>query len=407
MMRILLCTIAGIQLSMVNAQTEIWDYQGFSIGENCVAPAFCDQAYMPEIVNIGGTYFMYYTTKTPTNFDAISYATSPDLLNWTVEDTIMVGSADTLNREYIFGGPRVIELSSGQYRMFYRCCQKYTSGSEPQYHIRSAISSDGIIFVKEGIRIEIEAYDASSFFSHVGHSAFYFDEGGNVAALLTAKDTTLSSFGPDRLYTAFSTDEGMTFSGFTDKYADCHDPVVVVDSTGEYHAYFTYLNTGSRTAKSPDGVIWPAVPDTLLLMQGTDTLIEADFPGIADLGAVVNPSGEIYLYSNYHTAMGAWTDVAWYKMATANLVKSTESRNEIRLYPNPSNGTFRIIGLPLTQPESSTIEIQNSLGEIIFTTATSEAEKEIVLAESIATGVYFLRVMSDGAIVDSFRLVIQ
>ena len=42
-----------------------------------------------------------------------------------------------------------------------------------------------------------------------------------------------------------------------------HDPVVIKDSSGTYHTYFTYLSSGFKTATSTNGVNWPSSPDDI------------------------------------------------------------------------------------------------------------------------------------------------
>jgi len=164
MKALILVTSFTIALSFhAKAQTQTWNMQGLSIGQNATnASANCNEAFMPDVHKIGSQYIMYYSSKTIGGVSAISYASSPDLKNWTVQDTILSGSSDTTNREYIVGGPRLVKTKTGQYRLFYRCTQKHSGTQEPQYHIRSAISSNGTLFVKEGVRIKIKAYQSNS-----------------------------------------------------------------------------------------------------------------------------------------------------------------------------------------------------------------------------------------------------
>lgn len=334
--------------------SQIFLHQGYAIGSLQSGGAYCTEAFMPEVILIGATYFLYYNTKYNGNESAISYATSTDLLNWTIQDTIMTGSLISTDSDYILGGPRIIQLSGGNYRMFYRTAANYITPAEPQYHIQSAISSDGINFIKEGIRIPIEPFTPGSYFTHVGHSEFYFDQGGNLSALLTAKDTTMNSMQPDRIYTAVSFDEGITWGSFVPLYESCHDPVVIIDSSNLYHAYFTYLNEGFRTVESLNGVIWPTQPDTLFLIQGTDTLTETGAPKIADLGAAVAPDGTIYIYSNYQTTLGPWTNIAYYTFG-GFAENETLVSSMIEIFPNPTTSHLTILNNGISTPTSFVI----------------------------------------------------
>lgn len=387
----------------LNAQTNVWDFQGYSIGANASGNAICQEAYMPEIHKIGNEYYMYYTAKV-SNIDAISYATSSDLVTWNLQDTIITGSSDTLNREYVLGGARVIKTNTGQYRLFYRCAPKYTQGQEPKYHIRSAISTDGIHFTREGVRIEINSQLPGSYFSHVGHSAFFRDQSGNVSALLTGKDTTMTQQQPDKIYRAVSFDEGMTFSGFSVLYDQCHDPVVIKDSTGQYHAYFTYLNTGFRTSSCSDGVAWPSTPDTLYLLQGGNVLTEAGTPGIADLGAAVNSSGTIHLYSNYHAVLGPWTDVARYTSTSIGMADKLE--DGVQVFPNPTTKDFALFVPASFAGESIEMMITNGLGQVIHRTHVGIGQNQIHLGEAIPAGMYWIQVVAPDGMKSNVRLLL-
>lgn len=378
------------------AQHPQYIYQGISIGEDAsTGTAVCDEAYMSEIIKIGSTYYMYYTTKfAATNEDAIAYATSTDLETWVIQDTIMTGSSITTDPEYVFGGARVIKLTSGQYRMFYRCAPQYIPPAEPQYHIRSAISNDGINFTKEGIRISNEYLSPGSYFTHVGHSEFYFDQGGNVSALLTGKDTTMSS-GPDQIYTAVSFDEGLTFSNFTPLFENSHDPVVIEDSSGIWHAYFTYLDEGFRTSTSTNGVVWTSPADTIYFMQDETTLTESSYPKIADLGSAVADDGTIYIYSNYATVMGPWTNVAWYLFGGYNGIENHSSQENylIDYWPNPAIGELNVSFESTSDISSSGIELElkNMAGQLIYSSVTSDPITHIDVSD-IPTGIYTLHI---------------
>lgn len=347
----------------ITAQTSTFQQNGYSIGQNAMGNAVCNEAYMPDIHRIGGQYFMYYSAKTTGNRDAIYYATSTDLQNWEVQDTVLVGPSDTADREYVMGGPRVVVTQTGQYRMYYRCCPRHEPWQEPEYHIRSAISSDGINFTREGVRIEIQPHDPNSRFRHVGHSAFFRSAGGMVAALLTVKDTTMGPQMPDQIYQAVSMDDGLTFSGFTPKYWACHDPVVVMDSMGEYRAFFSYLDQGFRHVSSPNGLNWPATPDTLRLMQGSTELLESTYPGIADLGAAIAPTGQTYLYSNYHTAMGLWTDIAFFEEVIATGLDNELGSKLFTVFPNPMEQWTQ---MEMGEGKTGYLEVWDVLGKVWF-----------------------------------------
>lgn len=383
------------------AQTETYEFQGYSIGQSLMPPANYDRAMMPEIIYTGTEYIMYFGYESPPAFN-IMYATSPDMNTWSIGDTILVGPGDPQNREYIMGGARVIKLPSGQYRMFYRASKEYTAPN-PDYHIRSAISNDGKNFTKEGIVIENQANDPNSYFKHIGHSEFYFDAGGNLRALLTAKDTTMGN-GPDNIYTATSADGGLTWSNFNMKYAECHDPVVIRDSSNQFHAYFTYLNTGFRTVKSPDGIGWPITPDTLVMIQAGNIITESSSPiKIADLGAGVDANGNIIIFSNHATAIGPWTHIAWWSDPEAGLDESTDHLNNIKVYPNPSSGTLHLSNLPNGLVNYSVI-----LTDIYGKEVRKFNSESSISADQIHAGVYILQIRNEyESVIYSERVIIK
>ncbi len=371
------------------SQTQTFNLQGYLIGASMPDSAAISESMMGEIEKIGSLYYLYFTYQPANKPGRIMYATSSDLNTWAIKDTVIYGVNDTLSREFIIGGPRVIKTSIGQYRMFYRACQKYPMGQDPKYHIRSAISNDGKNFTLEGVRIEINYYNPSSYFTHVGHSEFYYDQGGNLRALLTAEDTTMSTSNPDKLYTATSTDDGLTWSSFIPKYNQCHDPVVIKDSTGQYHAYFSYLNSGLRTITSPNGASWPATPDTLIMMQGTDTLTESSSPKkIADLGATVNTSGETLLISNYQSALGPWTHIAYYKNAVTTSILGYTFKSDFSVFPNPTDD---LITVKLNNNTiGATYLITDQAGREVMT-GKLNIETTIIDISQLSTGIYLFQ----------------
>jgi Secretion system C-terminal sorting domain len=396
----LLCLLS-LSNFVLQAQDKTFEKQGYYIGNSLSSPESITRCMMGEIERIGSDYYLYFAVEDPTQEGMILYATSPDLSNWTIMDTVVKGVNVITDRQFILGGPRVIKTPAGLYRMFYRTCQKYTIPAEPLYHIRSAVSSDGINFTPEGIRIEINAYDATSYFTHVGHSEFYYDAGGNLRALLTAKDTTMGA-GPDQIYTAQSFDDGLTWTNFVAKYPDAHDPVVIVDSSGTYHTYFTYLNTAFKTATSSNGVSFPSVANTLYLLDGTDTLTESSSPvKLADLGAVVDASGNIFVFSNYSSAPGPWTEIAYFSEVATGIFEDNVNAEAFSVYPNPAqniiNFDSKYAGLYM--------KIIDITGRIVLQQKIQTASMSV---DALANGVYTCVIVdAAGLTIRSGNLVIR
>src|ERR1044072_85134 len=118
MKKLLFLLITAILFPRISsAQYDVWDFQGYSIGADVVGPGNCAMGAMPDVIQINSTFYMYYIARY-NNVNAVYYATSPDMVTWTVQDTIMTASADTTNRIYDIGGPGVMKLNNGQYRLF-------------------------------------------------------------------------------------------------------------------------------------------------------------------------------------------------------------------------------------------------------------------------------------------------
>ncbi len=388
----------------IKAQNETWNFQSYAIGSLASGGAYTPNAGMPDVIQIGSTYYMYFGFGTPGN-NVIKYATSPDLINWTVQGTVLSGSSNPVNREYHMGGPRVVKLNNGQYRMFYRACENYTTA--PPYHCLSAISNDGINFTKEsGVRIEIKPYLPNSYFKRAAHSAFYKDAGGTMRAILTGNDTTMFT-GPDRLYTASSPDEGLTWFNFVPLYSNGHDPVVIKDGSGTYHLYYTYLNTGFRKATSANGAVWPTGTDTVYFKQGTSILTEGGSPNsIADLGGWTNSAGNVVLYSAYKTALGPWTNVAFYTKEITTVIDELNKLDDTSIIsPNPfSSSTVLKIERSLN---NALLRITNSIGQLVGEIENINGQEITIQRNNLPQGIYFVSITEDNKQFPIIKLVIN
>ena len=103
-----LLVLASLSAQQLSAQIEIYNWQGYAIGQDASGPANCQMGAMPDVMLMNGTYYMYYVARYNNQVNAIWYATSPDMITWDVQDTIMCASADTTNRIYDLGGPGLL-----------------------------------------------------------------------------------------------------------------------------------------------------------------------------------------------------------------------------------------------------------------------------------------------------------
>jgi hypothetical protein len=84
------------------------------------------------------------------------------------------------------------------------------------------------------------------------------------------------------------------------------------------------------------------------------------------------------------------------------------SGSETKLYPNPNNGSFRIIVNGVTDNKNAEVEITNILGEVVYqTTATVSngmISKDITLP-GVSNGTYFVRVITSGNVYNSKTVI--
>lgn len=232
--------------------TETWTLKGYAVGKD--AGNESGGVSMADVILLdNGNYHMYYDQMSSAGF-VIKYAESGDGVSWTVKGTVLLGSSDPSDREYSVKGPSVLKLPDGRYRMYYQSGPQNQPLEEPKFHVRSAISQDGVNFTSEGVRIEISSVDSSSPLKLAGHGTYFIASDGTYVGVFSGnfKD----EMGPSELVMATSSD-GLTFSNFRMLHEDWHDPIVIKVSGG-YKMYATYLLEEQGIALSSDGLTWPS-----------------------------------------------------------------------------------------------------------------------------------------------------
>lgn len=299
------------------AQTQIWTRKGYAVGHTPGNETSNGSYIMPEVIKTGsGNYRMYYTIEAPDSTE-IKYAESSDGVTWTVMGRILRGDTDTNARDFVIGGSSVVKLQSGQYRMYYRCRDKKTT-PQPKYHMRSAISNDGINFTFEQIVMEIYAYDTTSYFDLVGQGTFYVANNGDFAAIFAGKKHGEPTGTPPDLYLGTSSD-GLTWGNFKKLYDDWHDPIVLKNE-GVFHLYATYLLSHQGLATSADGINWSTTMDnTVEFRDSLGNHLTEGSAGTGDIGGVVTYANKIRLYSNYGVPS---VNLAYYDCDTTDLITS-------------------------------------------------------------------------------------
>jgi PKD repeat protein len=269
---------------------------------------------MSDIVRLDdGSYRMYYGIfiNPPEGrvTSGINSATSPDGFNWTVDaGHRLLGDGDgddgpdgIPSDEGVISGPRVVRLSDGTFRMYYQASTQNVV-SPPDFRVKSATSSDGIAWTREGTRIDINyPYGGPDQFSLAGHSYILRFADDDYMIFISANDNTTWNQ-PSDLVIGTSKD-GLTFNNFSTLYKRGHDPFIVKSADGSgYWLFYGNLLERQRSAFSVDGKNWPSqeeTTETVLLNSNGEEVTEASTVGAGDRSALALPSGEILLYLNW------------------------------------------------------------------------------------------------------------
>lgn len=273
---------------------EEWTPAGIAVGEHAGNWQGEGSLIMPEVVKVPAVgYRMFYTVSTPTTA-RIDVAESADGASWHPVGTALAGRADPNDREALVGGPSLVELPNGRWRMYYGSSPVDRAGVPPGAHLRSAISRDGVHFEREpGVRIEIAPYDPASPLSFAGHGRVFRAADGTWTAIFSGNwrdDAT-----PSDLVLATSRD-GLTFHGYRTLYVDVHDPVVVRTDRG-FLLYAAYLDQWSGRAVSRNGRRWPAKLSPIEFVDPPGRPLGKG-AGFGDLGAVLSYRNELWLFAN-------------------------------------------------------------------------------------------------------------
>lgn len=277
------------------AQSETWVLKGFAVGKG--AGNETGDTMMAEVVRLSdGKYRLYYGWAKPDQPTAIKSALSTDGKTWTVESGYRLqGSSDTTDREYVVSGPSLVRLPDGRWRMYYQSSPQIEQGKPPAFHVRSAISNDGLTFTREGVRIDISPYTTATGLSLAGHGAYVIASDGTYVGIFSAN--VASNTTPSDLVMATSKD-GLAWSGFKRLYQKWHDPVVLKTNKG-YIIYATYLTEKQGMAVSTDGLTWPGQMTDITMQDEQGNRLTESNSGVGDIGGVVLPDGSIRLYVNY------------------------------------------------------------------------------------------------------------
>ena len=168
-----------------------------------------------------GRYRLYYC-----GMGGILSAISDDGLSFTKETGTRIAPAT--GNESVVCDPSVVELADGRFRMYYKGSDRAEGGPGTAKHkIYSAISSDGLTFTREGLRIDSDQTDDYGWAS-VPEALKLPD--GRIRIYYVTGDITNSN----GIASAISTD-GLTFTKETGaRVRDFVDPAVIILENGQY-----------------------------------------------------------------------------------------------------------------------------------------------------------------------------
>ncbi|MGZ4034021.1 MAG: T9SS type A sorting domain-containing protein, partial [Bacteroidia bacterium] len=78
------------------------------------------------------------------------------------------------------------------------------------------------------------------------------------------------------------------------------------------------------------------------------------------------------------------------------------NNNNISIYPNPTNGSFNIF--TSEKIKNGRVEVYNSLGVLVCNKQIANEQTAIELNDQ-ANGLYFVKMMSEGKIIDTHKII--
>lgn len=281
--------------SQTQSQAETWVFKGYALGKK-IGNENAMGVFMSEVAKLdNGRYRMYYGWAGQGG-TGIKSAISVDGKTWTVETGFRLqGASDKTDRENIISGPSVVKMPDGRYRMYYQSSPQNPPNQAPKFHVRSAVSNDGLNFTREGVRIDIEPYSKATGLTVAGHGTYFIARDGTYVGIFSGNLGNENA--PSDLIMATSKD-GLSFTGFKKLYQSWHDPIVVRTNQG-YKIYSTYMAEKQGTAVSADGLNWPSEMTTILFQNAKGEKLTEGNSGVGDLGGVVRDDGSIVIYSNW------------------------------------------------------------------------------------------------------------
>jgi hypothetical protein len=129
--------------------------------------------------------------------------------------------------------------------------------------------------------------------------------------------------------------------------------------------------------------------------------------GTASSGGSVVSGGVVNYQDSGMVTIADSLDTLCRHISTTAIENIKSSLNEVKLYPNPNDGSFTLAVVNCSQ--RCNVEIFNILGEEVFTGALSSAQgNNGINISSQPSGVYFYRVLTDtGSLIGEGKVIVQ
>lgn len=290
--------LLGESAIQAQAGPEAWQVSGVAMGSSIASlPPSIFAIVFPEVVAWpDGTYRLYFGARRADGGLDLWYADSPDAMTFTLRGLVLAGTNDPCDPEFQVGGASLIHLADGRWRMYYQARQSGPPSppncTDIHFRLYSAISSDGVTFTREGVRI-----------SDAGHGRVLRLDSGGYVAIVGGQGGVVS----------FTSADGLTFGSpqLLPLPAGSHDPYAA--KVGGH--YVLYADTSlPETSSIPvltssDGLNWSATSTASFADDSGAPLMfgvpaqpgPADARGIADVGGVVLGDGTLRLYSDWNS----------------------------------------------------------------------------------------------------------
>lgn len=229
------------------------------------------------------TYRMYYTAES-----GIKSATSPDGLNFTIEDDFRISPGEEGDPDSVSAtNPEVVILPDRTYRIYY-------TGYDGTYRkICSATSADGLLWAKEGVRIDSEGAPDNNI--------------ADVPTVIRLDDGSYRMYyvydwyGDNSIRGATSAD-GLVWTKFdvTGFSQDDMDPEVILLANGNLKLF--YATPATQTSQEPmyiysatssDGIDWTKDEGARIIPTKA---AEGDLVGDPDIVAINGTRYRMYYY---------------------------------------------------------------------------------------------------------------